>query len=287
MAFSFPRWIEDLVSPWRRSTRAVESIAPHRSAHVGINDYPGGNQDLAGCLNDASDWESYFCSRGFSDRMLVTNAAATASKIVEMMEWVVDGLRPGQTSVFTYSGHGCQVPDADGDERDGLDEALCAHDFTWDDPARLSDDVVFGTLSRAPEGACVVVVADCCHSGTLQRGGVTDLVARRLTRHGTTNLFATGVKKNRLATRAALADNGLVVLSACLPTEVAYDTSRRGRPCGAFTSVALDSLRENGYGLTYRQLIDSSTKKLSEPQHPQLGGPAWAEKTQVFSPGRR
>jgi hypothetical protein len=30
----------------------------HRALCVGINDYPGSNMDLAGCVNDARDWQA-------------------------------------------------------------------------------------------------------------------------------------------------------------------------------------------------------------------------------------
>jgi len=29
-----------------------------RSLHIGINNYPGTNMDLAGCVNDANDWRA-------------------------------------------------------------------------------------------------------------------------------------------------------------------------------------------------------------------------------------
>jgi len=32
---------------------------------VGINDYPGSDMDLAGCVNDAKDWRALLESRGY------------------------------------------------------------------------------------------------------------------------------------------------------------------------------------------------------------------------------
>ena len=31
---------------------------------IGINDYPGTDSDLAGCVNDANDWAAAFAKRG-------------------------------------------------------------------------------------------------------------------------------------------------------------------------------------------------------------------------------
>ena len=36
-----------------------------RSLHIGINDYPGTQNDLSGCVNDANDWEKTLSDRGF------------------------------------------------------------------------------------------------------------------------------------------------------------------------------------------------------------------------------
>lgn len=281
--------VRDVIRALKRSfgivskrSQGARPISPHRSVHVGINDYPGAGQDLAGCLNDASDWESYCCSRGFSDRTLITNSAATGTKILEAMEWVIEGLVPGKTSVFTYSGHGCQVPDADGDETDGYDEALCAHDFTWNNPETLTDDVVFRVFSKAPPGSTIVFVADCCHSGTLHRG--IGYVPRRISRVGEAAALRVPERRNGVRSiRDRTKDSSsLIVLSACSSQELAYDTSRRGRPCGAFTRSLLDSLAEKGDGITYGDLIKTAQSKITEPQHPELNGPRWAASCQVF-----
>ena len=41
-----------------------------RALCVGINDYPGANMDLAGCVNDARDWQALLESRGYAVRHL-------------------------------------------------------------------------------------------------------------------------------------------------------------------------------------------------------------------------
>ena len=50
---------------------------------IGINDYPGTQSDLSGCVNDAHDWENVLDARGFSVTMLLAleQAFATAGQI--------------------------------------------------------------------------------------------------------------------------------------------------------------------------------------------------------------
>ena len=64
---------------------------------------------------------------------------------------------------ITYSGHGSQVPDQNGDESDGLDETWCLYD------CQILDDTLFDLWSRFKEGVRIVIFSDSCHSGTIAR----------------------------------------------------------------------------------------------------------------------
>ena len=47
--------------PFSRATvcaNVCRTDMSHRALCVGINDYPGSNMDLAGCVNDARDWQA-------------------------------------------------------------------------------------------------------------------------------------------------------------------------------------------------------------------------------------
>ena len=55
---------------------------------IGINDYPGTDSDLAGCVNDAHDWSALLTARGFSVQPMF-DAQATKAAMVEAIGGLV------------------------------------------------------------------------------------------------------------------------------------------------------------------------------------------------------
>lgn len=94
---------------------------------------------------------------------------------------------PGDRVVFLFAGHGSRVPDLSGDEPDGLDEVLLPADVRAFEPAgrrvpgAILDDEVGARLRAIRDaGATVWAVFDCCHAGTMARGGDGPTRARHL-----------------------------------------------------------------------------------------------------------
>ena len=56
---------------------------------IGINDYPGTDMDLAGCVNDANDWAAEFAARGFAVTTLL-DAEATKAGMQRAMRDVIE-----------------------------------------------------------------------------------------------------------------------------------------------------------------------------------------------------
>jgi hypothetical protein len=248
---------------------------------VGINDYPGTNMDLAGCVNDAKDWKALLESRNYGVTQLL-DGDATRANIVKALESLVGGASPGDSLVFTFSGHGSWLPDDDADEPDSRDEMMCPHDITKDQ--YLMDDDLHAIFARKPERARMYVLADCCHSGSVVRyasdapkpdGGATR--ARFLPPY----IFARGDRLferaiDRAAGKPAPTKLGYAALlfSGCQDTEFSYDTSFNKRPNGAFTRAAIDALSDKAID-TPRALHDAIRRRLPSqqlPQTPQLFG---------------
>lgn len=83
------------------------------------------------------------------------------------MRWLVANVRPGDSLVFHFSGHGSQkVDDGGSDELDGFDETLCPLDYEIN--GMILDDEINETIVRPiPRGAKLHAIMDACHSGTV------------------------------------------------------------------------------------------------------------------------
>ena len=140
------------------------------SIHVGLNEvdpahYQGWNGKLVACEFDANDMEKLAEGRGFETHKLLTKKA-TAKALTEALEEASSKLDNGDILVFTYSGHGGQVPDANGDERDRMDETWVLYD------RQMVDDEVYSLLGKFKPGVRIAIFSDSCHSGTVAREAV-------------------------------------------------------------------------------------------------------------------
>lgn len=106
-----------------------------------------------------------------SIRILRDKDASRAAILASIDEWLVAGTQPGDRVYLYFSGHGLQVKDQDGDEEDGLDEALSTYDIEAGDgdwTNVILDDEIDAMLAKLKDRA-VSIVIDACHSGTISR----------------------------------------------------------------------------------------------------------------------
>jgi hypothetical protein len=92
--------------------------------------------------------------------MLLT-AQATCDKVLDKLDDLANLLKSGDLLVVSYSGHGGQIPDLNGDEADGLDETWCLYD------GQLLDDELYGAWMKFQPGVRILTFSDSCHSGTV------------------------------------------------------------------------------------------------------------------------
>ena len=139
---------------------------------LGLN-YVGTSAELQGCHHDANNlaaWLTQTLHWDPDDLLLMTDA----TPITPTRQAMVRALRdlalwshrhPGSQVFISYSGHGSQVADTGGDERDRQDEVLVPLD--WQTAGLISDDE-FGRLLRQFHASTdVVVLVDACHSGSI------------------------------------------------------------------------------------------------------------------------
>jgi len=248
-------------------------VAKRYGLSVGINNYPGTDNDLSGCVNDAKDWQAELKERGFEAALLL-DQSATKANIVREMRSLLEKAVSGDVVVFTYSGHGTWLPDDDGDEPDNRDEALCPYDVRT---GVLIDDELYELFLEAARGVRVIFISDSCHSGSVAR--LAPASSDRKVRFMPLSAFlddeprlARARKVERTPARGR-SRAGALLLSGCRDTEFSYDATFMGRPNGALTRVALDTLKTLDADATYQQWFTKIREKLPSmdyPQSPQL-----------------
>ena len=272
---------------------------------IGINNYPGTHMDLQGCVNDANDWAQTLQGRRFTVSTLL-DAQATKAAMVQAMSNLINGGDSGDSLVITYSGHGTYQPDTDGDEVDGLDEALCPYDIQTGGGA-LIDDEIRTIFAARKAGVRLTFISDSCHSGTVNRAAPSEPEADaprprflpmgnwmpedKLPRTGAGNLMTRiGVSPTVVSpfVGALLKQQGDLLLSGCKegPNNYSYDAKIGGRYNGAFTYYALKTLKTLPADATYAKWHAEIGKYLpsaSYPQSPQIVGTSATRKQKVFA----
>ena len=120
-----------------------------------------------------------------SDIICLEDASATYSNIIAALGQVASKVSKGDQVYIHFSCHGQQITDVNKDEaladsRDKYDEALVPYDacvsYGWNGykgEKHLLDDTLNEWLNKIAakvgKDGCVILVADACHSGDLER----------------------------------------------------------------------------------------------------------------------
>ena len=136
-----------------------------KSLHIGLNRvdpdvYDNWDGRLEGCINDARSMKKIADQLGYHSKILI-DSDATSDRVIEEIARAAQELVSGDIFVCTYSGHGGQIDDINGDENDGLDETWVLYN------RMLIDDELYSLWSQFNKGVRIFVVSDSCHSGTV------------------------------------------------------------------------------------------------------------------------
>ena len=150
------------------------------SIHVGLNrvdpgHYQGWDGKLVACEFDANDMAELAKGKGFATQTLLTEAA-TAQALTSAVEKTAETLQSGDILLLSYSGHGGQVPDTNGDEQDRMDETWVLFD------RQVVDDELYALWSKFKPGVRIAIFSDSCHSGTVAREAVDAVGEERVAR---------------------------------------------------------------------------------------------------------
>ena len=265
-------WTDDGAAGGDGDTRAS---GRRRALCVGIDHYP--TSPLAGCVADARAWKAALGSLGFSVTT-VLDREATRSRVLDALGTLVTSARAGDMLAFQYAGHGTQVADLDGDERDGYDEAFVPVDY--ESGALLLDDDLADVYRQLPSGARLTLFMDCCHSGTNSRFAPRDAavvsarVRRRFLPLSPWHEQAHRAFRSHLpapAVRAAasvMSLDGVVHLAACQDDQYAYEVDGAGNFTRVATAALAEAVRRAETNEAFIARVASAVAGLGNPQTP-------------------
>jgi hypothetical protein len=233
---------------------------------------------LASCENDADTMQTIAKAQGFETSQLKT-VAATRDAVKEAISSAAEKLNAGDMFMITYSGHGGQVRDVDGDEvLDGRDDTWCLFD------GQLLDDELAVLYAGFKPGVRVLVLSDSCHSGTMLKSGrpgdeeedaeveeefiyartIPSSVARSVLQQN--REFYTKIQKDLPNPRPPIKAS-VQLLSGCKEDELSYGSIETGRFTEAVKNVFADGSFEGDYSEFHKAIV-KAVAKAKNPQTP-------------------
>ncbi|CAE8596837.1 unnamed protein product [Polarella glacialis] len=154
-----------------RSAAKYERRAEEGEVHVVLCalDYKGTSCPLT-CTMDGNNMAKLLQQCGVRDVSVMYDNQCTKVNVERKMREVASRCKDNDYFVFYYSGHGSNVPDLNGDEEDGQDEALCFMGPNGELASKyfMTDDEFAAIVSDCvPESTRIILMCDCCHSGTI------------------------------------------------------------------------------------------------------------------------
>ncbi|VDC05437.1 unnamed protein product [Peniophora sp. CBMAI 1063] len=280
-----PQRIRSL-SPWRGKKR--------KALLIGIN-YSGQEGQLLGCVNDA--WHMYHflvedCGFRKDDIVVLTDEhwrdpsrMPTRSNMIHFMKWLVRDAQPDDSLFFLFAGHGDRRKDLDGDEADGLDEAICPVDHLSYGPI-IDDDLHRIMVKPLPTGCRLTSVFDCCYSGSALdlpyvysmdddcgRGLSRYLRGEKMSVSSVMSGLIRGAtllewRANRRARRLKASPADVFSWAACMDSQTAAEPKGTTNPTGVMCSAFIDALRHDRHH-TYQSLIVAIRSSLFNANYPQ------------------
>jgi hypothetical protein len=241
--------------------------------HIGLNrvdpnHYEGWDGQLVACEADAKDMAALAKKQGFKSPTLLLTKAATAGAVSNAILSAAKALKSGDMFFLTYSGHGGQVYDTNGDEPDRMDETWVCYD------RQLVDDELYEMWGKFKSGVRIVVLSDSCHSGTVLReipafisGGARiramPTTVMRKVQKAHAGLYRQIQDRHRAAENAKI-NASVLLISGCMDNQTSRDGDRNGLFTGTLKTVWNGGRFKGGY----RKLRDAIVSKMPPDQTP-------------------
>ena len=233
---------------------------------VGINNYNHPRiTNLKGCVNDVKNMKKYLEGR-FENPQIKTlfNNEATYYNIIDTFRsHLTANATKDDIVLFQYSGHGAREAAAREFKPffpEGKEETLVCYDSRKNNGHDLADKELAVLIEEvAQTGAHVVVLLDCCHSGSGTReaddfrlGATRRTYHRALPRPIDTYIDGYYEKQLTETGKVVIPSSKHVLLAACDRTQSARETTI---DTGVFTATLLNTLKKMGNDISYANLF--------------------------------
>jgi hypothetical protein len=250
------------------------TMAKGISLHIGLNrvdpaHYEGWDGTLNACEADARDMQALAKSSKFKPMPLLLTAQATAKAVSAAIKKAAKTLVKGDIFFMTYSGHGGQVRDTNGDEDDDrMDETWVLFD------RQLVDDELYALWGGFKAGVRIVVFSDSCHSGSVVRlappmisGGPRErLMPRQVGEkvEAAHQALYRGIQAAHPGAEKATVKASILLISGCMDNQTSLD----GEHNGAFTEMLLKVWNGGKFRGSYRRFRDTIVSRMPASQSP-------------------
>lgn len=245
------------------------------SIHIGLNHvdpdhYEGWDGELFACEADAKDMRALSKKNGFGQNALLLNEQATAEAVTAALTSAAKQLSKGDMLLLTYSGHGGQVKDTNGDETDKgrMDETWVLFN------RQLVDDELYDLWGKFKPGVRILVLSDSCHSGTVVRD-VPPSISGGPRRRAMPRSVGIKVEKAHSALYRAIqkahpgseeskVKASVLLISGCMDNQFSMD----GESNGAFTGTLKKVWNGGKFSGNYRKMRDTIVSLMPDTQTP-------------------
>jgi metacaspase-1 len=243
-------------------------MAKGMSLHVGLNSvdpkhYQGWSGHLTACEADANDMAELAVSQSFTAKKLLTKKATRAAVLAGIAA-AAKKLKAGDIFFITYSGHGGQLPDLKHEEPDDLDETWCLFD------GEVVDDELFAAWGKFAAGVRILVLSDSCHSGSVTRDAMLDVMRPATVGGPVYRAMPTPValrvyqkhkkfydkilKDAKLAKAKANIKASVLLISGCQDNQLSQDGAFNGLFTGTLKKVWNGGIFDGSYVMFHRSI---------------------------------
>lgn len=258
------------------------------SLHIGVNKYHPDSKvpHLSGCAQDVDALKSFLKEilpeKHFHSKELLNDDATYQNVIDHFGNKHLLQAKQNDVVLIQYSGHGARekaAPEFLHHFPDGFCETLVCYDSRTPNGFDLADKEIAVLIERiASKGVHVVMIMDCCHSGSISRDLNSDknptikkreFLAKLDTRPYDKYLNGYFSKKYPKGKNLSIPKAKHIALAACRKKETALEIGGQG----FFTTNLVKVLKETNGNISYTNLFSKSIVEMarrSQHQHPQF-----------------